>query len=415
MGVILSGNSLVLQQVERSSAGQYTCSATNTRGTQTSNPVTLDVMYPPECVLDRTTVLAVGRGERVNISCRVASNPPRATFHWRLNGSERTYTSRGEPLPRGHVSSHYAFEGASDKDYGMLHCWANNSVGVQEQPCMFQIIPAGPPSSPERCAVVNNTAENIEVQCERGFDGGMRQLFLAEVFAEGGSLHLNRTSGDPVFFVDSLRPGTAYNIRVTAFNDKGRWRKNISGHPPSSPPTSGTAKSPPEGEENEGKVKEENGKQGGGGGKKKKVVVVENGMKDRVGHVISDVSTSKDALLGPESLTLANGCVGHYSSLGRGAPPSNTLPRPPLPSTTPSHTRPLPSTTQHPAPLHTHTLTPPHSLSSSVSHNDFMQFTSSVPLHVTKAQSGSERVPFSSQQVLRDTPKKPREGKQGPR
>ncbi|KAK8372790.1 hypothetical protein O3P69_019891, partial [Scylla paramamosain] len=251
-----------------------------------------------------------------------------ATFHWRLNGSERTYTSRGEPLPRGHVSSHYAFEGASDKDYGMLHCWANNSVGVQEQPCMFQIIPAGPPSSPERCAVVNNTAENIEVQCERGFDGGMRQLFLAEVFAEGGSLHLNRTSGDPVFFVDSLRPGTAYNIRVTAFNDKGRsppihldavtlkvaeqrvgenksllyspliiiflsivgvfltlifiliiltrWRKNISGHPPSSPPTSGTAKSPPEGEENEGKVKEENGKQGGGGGKKKKVVVVEN-------------------------------------------------------------------------------------------------------------------------------------------
>nr|XP_045585597.1 neurotrimin-like [Procambarus clarkii] len=143
-GVILSGNSLVLQQVERSSAGEYTCSATNTQGTQLSNPVRLDIMYPPECMVDKPTVLAVGRGERVNISCRVASNPPRATFHWRLNGSERTYTSKGEPLPWGHLASHYTFVGASDKDYGMLHCWANNSIGIQDNPCVFQIIPAEP-------------------------------------------------------------------------------------------------------------------------------------------------------------------------------------------------------------------------------------------------------------------------------
>lgn len=70
--------------------------------------------------------------------------------------------------------------------------------------------------------MINNTAENIEVQCERGFDGGMRQLFLAEVYAEGGSLHLNRTSDEPVFSVESLKPGTAYSIRVSAFNEKGR-------------------------------------------------------------------------------------------------------------------------------------------------------------------------------------------------
>ena len=60
------------------------------------------------------------------------------------------------------------------------------------------------------------------MQCERGFDGGMRQNFLAEVYAEGGSLHINRSSPEPVFFVDSLRPGTAYIIRVTAYNEKGR-------------------------------------------------------------------------------------------------------------------------------------------------------------------------------------------------
>ncbi|XP_042876698.1 carcinoembryonic antigen-related cell adhesion molecule 5-like, partial [Penaeus japonicus] len=75
-GVILSANSLVLQGVERSSAGTYTCSATNKQGTQRSNPVRLDIMYPPECMVDQPAVLAVGRGETVNISCRVASNPP---------------------------------------------------------------------------------------------------------------------------------------------------------------------------------------------------------------------------------------------------------------------------------------------------------------------------------------------------
>ncbi|XP_066954355.1 protein turtle-like isoform X2 [Macrobrachium rosenbergii] len=221
-GVILSGNSLVLQQVERSSAGEYMCSATNTQGTQLSNPVRLDIMYPPECMVDQPTVLAVGRGERVNISCRVASNPPRATFNWRLNGSDKTYTSPGERLPWGHLASHYTFLGATDKDYGALFCWANNSIGKQETPCVFQIIPAGPPSSPENCEIINNTAENIEVMCEHGFDGGMEQAFLAEVYDEEGALHLNQSSGEPQFSVESLQPGTTYTIRISAYNDKGR-------------------------------------------------------------------------------------------------------------------------------------------------------------------------------------------------
>ncbi|KAK4296652.1 hypothetical protein Pmani_030867, partial [Petrolisthes manimaculis] len=173
--------------------------------------------------MEPVTVLAVGRGERVNISCRVTSNPPRATFHWRLNGSERTYTSESEPLPWGHLASHFTFVGASDKDYGMLHCWANNSVGFQDQPCVFQIMPAGPPSSPEHCKIINNTAENIEVLCRAGFHGGMRQLFLAEVYDEAGSLHLNQSSQEePQFSVESLLPGTTYTIKVSAYNDKGR-------------------------------------------------------------------------------------------------------------------------------------------------------------------------------------------------
>ena len=67
----------------------------------------------------------------------------RAMFHWQLNGSERTYSSPGEQSLEGQLESRYTFVGTSDKDYGSLLCWANNSIGTQDPACVFNIIPAG--------------------------------------------------------------------------------------------------------------------------------------------------------------------------------------------------------------------------------------------------------------------------------
>ena len=58
--------------------------------------------------------------------------------------------------------------------------------------------------------------------CEPGFDGGMPQVFLAEVLDEAGALHSNKTSHEPSWSVEDLRPGTTYTIRISAANDKGR-------------------------------------------------------------------------------------------------------------------------------------------------------------------------------------------------
>ena len=88
---------------------------------------------------------------------------------------------------------------------------------------MNLFISIGPPSSPENCQILNHTAENIEVTCVAGFDGGMTQQFLAEVYENDGSrLHLNTSSSEPQFSVQSLQPGTTYVIKISAFNDKGR-------------------------------------------------------------------------------------------------------------------------------------------------------------------------------------------------
>nr|XP_045590833.1 uncharacterized protein LOC123752843 [Procambarus clarkii] len=259
-----------------------------------------------------------------------------------------------------------------------------------------RVIALGPPSSPENCGIINNTAENIEVLCERGFDGGMPQLFLAEAYDEAGSLHLNRSSEEPQFSVESLQPGTTYTIRISAFNDKGRsppvsltavtlkvaeqrvgenksllyspliiiflsivgvfltlivilvlvtrWRKTYSTTSTSSSATvAAQSTDPTQAESTEDRPgNEENEPQKTK--PKKKVVVIENGTKDRIGlgNVSIDVTSSKDALLGrqTDSQTLANGSAGYYNSLGKTAFPSTfptstscTLPRPQRTST----------------------------------------------------------------------------------
>ncbi len=53
-GVLVSGNNLVLQMVRRVSAGNYTCAATNTLTTTTSNTVLLDI----KCEYTETSVEA---------------------------------------------------------------------------------------------------------------------------------------------------------------------------------------------------------------------------------------------------------------------------------------------------------------------------------------------------------------------
>lgn len=31
----------------------------------------------------------------------------------------------------------------SELDYGVVACWASNSVGNQKEPCLFHVVPAG--------------------------------------------------------------------------------------------------------------------------------------------------------------------------------------------------------------------------------------------------------------------------------
>ncbi|XP_063367620.1 nephrin-like [Cydia amplana] len=96
-GIILSDQSLVLQSVNRTVAGDYSCLASNTEGSATSNPVSLQVRYAPVCkVVEDGEVYGALKQETVQLLCSVDSNPAPISFTWTFNSSgEQTQIPAG--------------------------------------------------------------------------------------------------------------------------------------------------------------------------------------------------------------------------------------------------------------------------------------------------------------------------------
>ena len=111
----------------------------------------------------------------------------------------------------------------TEMDYGSLMCWASNSIGRQEEPCVFHLIPAGKPDPVHNCTVRNQTYSALFVTCGRGFDGGLPQAFVLEVVDAKTQFTVANTTNrkDPAFTVTGLRPGTGYVVAVHSFNAKG--------------------------------------------------------------------------------------------------------------------------------------------------------------------------------------------------
>lgn len=89
---------------------------------------------------------------------------------------------------------------------------------------------AGKPQSVHNCTVRNNTDGAVNVQCEPGYDGGLQQVFVLEVFAEnldsqadGETLYRNMTERtSPRFSLGKVALGVLYTARMYAVNAKGK-------------------------------------------------------------------------------------------------------------------------------------------------------------------------------------------------
>lgn len=85
----------------------------------------------------------MARHEVARVVCEVEANPPDVTFYWRFNNTSETVD-----IPQSHVihdklRSVASYTPMTELDYGSLLCWAKNSRGMQQEPCVFHVIPAG--------------------------------------------------------------------------------------------------------------------------------------------------------------------------------------------------------------------------------------------------------------------------------
>ncbi|XP_074600004.1 uncharacterized protein LOC141854281 [Brevipalpus obovatus] len=221
--IIIANQSLVLQNVSESSRGNYQCTARNDEGQGTSNRIFLRIQFIPTCKTMRKHPMAIAKTEKAQIACEVNSDPENVTFKWFLNNSSDIVEISSPIISNGTFSS-ISYSPKNRYGYGTLLCLAENSVGKQKEPCVFHIIPAGPPQPVTGCFLGNHSMTSILVNCDRGDDGGLPQTFVLEVHEvnSGEQLYNTSTNEKPIFMLNRLPPGTTLRFNVYALNGKGQ-------------------------------------------------------------------------------------------------------------------------------------------------------------------------------------------------
>lgn len=264
--IVSGGKNLVLQGINRRQDGNYSCTAFNLEGEDTSELINVKVMFKPECSESQPITMGVIPKREAEVLCRIDALPRAHTFRWTFNQTSPVLTSTSTTqdqtesastsMPphgtqvitnlesRGYLGSasnslestlgmskfHHngthsklKYMAHSDKDLGEVHCYASNALGESEKPCIFRLIAAGPPEAPHECDVHNHTTRDLTVSCLPGFAGGLRQSFHLEVRDRTtGTLLQNQTADQPSFKVKGLRPNRGVNLSIYASNSHGR-------------------------------------------------------------------------------------------------------------------------------------------------------------------------------------------------
>ncbi|XP_049884541.1 B-cell receptor CD22-like [Pectinophora gossypiella] len=200
----ISTKSLVLQKVTRHDSGVYTCRVVNEIGDTLSSPVYLRVQYMPYCTQTSPMLIGAQIDEPMRVKCTVTADPAVVTFFWQFNNSGESFQVSphrySPPLllsTDGGTVSELRYRAASERDYGALYCTANNPIGVQKDPCVFQVVPATRPAPPRNCTpmVIPRQSEPLlAVNCTPGYDGGLRQYYTLEIHGPHAQVLVNTSA-----------------------------------------------------------------------------------------------------------------------------------------------------------------------------------------------------------------------------
>ncbi|CAB4060164.1 unnamed protein product [Lepeophtheirus salmonis] len=105
---------------------------------------------------------------------------------------------------------------------GVYSCEAENQIGKSaSKPLILNV--KWKPEGLKKTVQCYQTQESLTVLCSPGFDGGMDQKFILEIYDSRTRLIIsNVTNSKPVFYIHGLSSGTEYYVEIYAVNSKGK-------------------------------------------------------------------------------------------------------------------------------------------------------------------------------------------------
>ncbi|XP_073505835.1 sialoadhesin isoform X2 [Phyllobates terribilis] len=133
-------SSFGLEKVSSLDAGSYSCTAQTSKGSKTSLPVSLSVLYPPRN-LSLTSFLELQGRQQGEILCTVDSNPPSQMYLLKgmksLNSSSLRDFIQRLKLSTTHNKLRLEIEDITTDDQGEYTCQAQNAFGNLEKSIQF--------------------------------------------------------------------------------------------------------------------------------------------------------------------------------------------------------------------------------------------------------------------------------------
>ncbi|KAL3868536.1 hypothetical protein ACJMK2_041347 [Sinanodonta woodiana] len=212
-----NGTRLNIRNIQRSDEGNYSCSASNRLGVGKSGDMELIILYRPRCTKNVQKV-AVRLGETIGLDCILYANPNNVMTRWSMQQTYRLFRNEtAKPIGQHLAYSRLDIVIDSTAKYGYVSCQGENSEGVGDHSCDFQIVPAGYPEAPSNCTIYTNSTNHFDaiMTCKPGFDGGSSPVFELQ-WSDGQSFVSLLNSTSPQFRLESKLYGNI-TMRVCAW------------------------------------------------------------------------------------------------------------------------------------------------------------------------------------------------------
>lgn len=101
------------------------------------------ISVAPVCRPGQPKVYGVARGELAKIPCELEANPTDVQFLWKFNNSADIIDIPQNQVSVDRARSIVGYKPFTEMDYGTLLCWGSNEIGIQKEPCVYYVNPAG--------------------------------------------------------------------------------------------------------------------------------------------------------------------------------------------------------------------------------------------------------------------------------